>query len=481
MKIEQQLRMQTSLHGRILSSALAILLAHGASTEADGKGKPVKSAAIRVTFDSVNAWDGSLSQPLQTPNGIVTDDNSPLVDGVDGTAAIVGSSFDIIADLLSSSRGLEIDLGNSLGAASTGIHLPESLNPSFDNIECGRIDLDSFSTALLIGSSGHSETKFRVLGRSYLQLAVGVSSPVNADLEFYDASGHRWQLRWGPYEHAGSGITYNPGSDCVLAERVDANTWSFTTTGSHHAALYRYASGSQTSTQVYYGQFIVPFSGMAEALASQSAPDPGISEIPVILAAPELAIVNPLSDQTLPVSSDVSFSATAFDHCLDISENIMWTINEQPFFTGSTWVTTFTEVGSYDVVATAMNRSGAYATDSVAITIGSSPPPPTATMTVAALDWSFPRGGKDVQVVITILDSGGNPVSGVEVVATLYNLVEDISELISATTNSNGQVSKKLKDAPAGEWCVTVDAVLDAAGTYSWDNAPPSSSCKMKN
>ena len=175
----------------------------------------------------------------------------------------------------------------------------------------------------------------------------------------------------------------------------------------------------------------------------------------------------------------MTFSAYALDHCLDMSEEIMWTVNGQSAFTGSAWATTFTEEGTYEVVATALNRSGVYATDSLVMTIGD--PPSGDTMTVDALSWSFPRRGKDVQVVITISDSSGNPVPGVDVVATLENVAEGISEPISAPTNNGGQVSHKVKDAPAGQWCVTIVDVQDAAGTYTWDNTQPVPNCITKN
>ncbi len=260
--------------------------------------------------------------------------------------------------------------------------------------------------------------------------------------------------------------------------RVDADTWTFTTTGQHHAALYRYA-GSQRDSQHYYGQFVVPFSGTARAINSQTVPSPTIPAINVSLTPPELAITNPTGDQTLPAGSDVTFEALAYDHCLDISEEVMWTINDQPAVTGSSWVTTFTEEGTYDVVATALNRSGVYATDRVVITIGN--PPSGDTMSVDALSWKFPRRGRDVQVVITIMDPVGNPVPGVDVTGSLGNPAGGVSESISATTNSSGQVTKTIKDAPAGEWCVSITDVQDPAGTYSWDAVQPAPNCITKN
>ena len=241
----------------------------------EAKGKPLKPAEIQVTFDALNASDG-------LDNGLTTDNGSPVVDGVDGTEAIVGGNFQIIADLLASTRGLSLDLSQSLATASTTILVPDSLNPGIPNVECGRIDLgDSYSTALLAGSWDFAETKFRLLGRDYLKLEPGAVCPINADLEFHDAGGNRWLLRWGPHE-GGGGVSYNPGSDPVTVERVDANTWTFTTTGEHHAALYRYA-GSQRDSQHYYGQFVVPFSGTALALTNQTVPDETIPAIVVTI------------------------------------------------------------------------------------------------------------------------------------------------------------------------------------------------------
>ena len=209
------------------SWACTLMLTIAPLSHASAKGKPLSSAAIEVTLDAVNAWDASA-------NGVTTDGGSSVTDGIDGTNAIVGSSFDIIVDLQSGSRGFEIDLSAPV-VDSTYVQTP--------SVACGSNDLgDSYWLDLTNGSWSFSNAKFRVQGRDYLKLAVGSVSPVNADMEFYDANGNRWQLRWGPYEHSGSGITYNPGSDAVTATRVNANTWTFTTTGDHYAALYRYGS-----------------------------------------------------------------------------------------------------------------------------------------------------------------------------------------------------------------------------------------------
>ena len=224
---------------------------------------------------------------------------------------------------------------------------------------------------MLTGSWSFTDAKFRVLGRDILKLAVGASSPVNADLEFYDADGNRWQLRWGPYEHAGSGISYNPGSDPVIVTRMDADTWDFTTTGQHHAALYRYDSPSQTNSQHYYGQFVISFSGLAVALSDQPTPNPGVSAINVKLTPPEVAILEPNI-----VDEDVTFEAIAFDHCLDISAATLWTVDgPNNYFTNGngavwTWDTSSVGDGEYAITANAINRNDAIASDMVQITVG---------------------------------------------------------------------------------------------------------------
>jgi len=340
-----------------------LILGHGAISNADAKGKPLKSAQIEVAFDAENAWDLTLDPTLITPNGIVTDDGSAVTDGVDGTDAIVGSSFDIIVDLQNSSRGFDIVIP---------ARFEFSTYVETNSIQCGDIANldDSYFIGLSSGGPSFSNAKFRVMGHDYLKLDVGSKSLVNADLEFHDANGNRWQLRWGPYEHRGTGITLNPGSDPVAALRVDADTWTFTTTGNHHAALYRYAD---PSTQVYYGQFAVPVSGTAMALSPQTVPDSTIPAINVKLTPPEIAIVEPTGDQTLPDGSGlVNFTVIAFDHCLDISEDTTWTVGGEPIGddTFASWFTTFPDDSMNVVTATAVNRSGASASDTVIITIG---------------------------------------------------------------------------------------------------------------
>jgi hypothetical protein len=351
---EQTNTFTNALRLLVLVGAVAI----GLPLDASAKGKPLQSAPISAVFDAVNAWDGS-------ENGLLFDSEAYVIDGVDGTDAIVGSSFNIIVDLLRSSRGVVVDLSAPV-TDSVDVTIPITDGDGTPIVACGDNDFgDSYWQDLINGGSSFLDAKFLVLGHDYLKLEIGSLSHVNAELEFYDIDGNRWQLRWGPYEKANSGYTYNPGSDPVMVIREDADTWTFTTTSDHHAALYRYGNASQSQSQKYYGQFRIPFSGTAVALESQTVPDSTISAILVNLVPPDVQITEPAGDLTLPVDSIVTFEATVLNLC----SPIVWTVNGEVVATGSSFEAQFIEEGGYIVEASAENM-GVWGSDSVGITIG---------------------------------------------------------------------------------------------------------------
>lgn len=101
-------------------------------------------------------------------------------------------------------------------------------------------------------------------------------------------------------------------------------------------------------------------------------------------------------------------------------------------------------------------------------------PPPEGTVSVSSIAYSGsggPQQNRHLQVTITLVDDGGNPVAGASVSATLLNQSTGATWNRSGTSGSNGTFSFQLNNAPSGCYTTTVTDV--SADGLDWDGQTP--------
>ena len=188
----------------------------------------------------------------------------------DRVEAAFGSSR-ILGLLVSerSSRQLALDLSQALVCAcSTRIDVSPVPDDVCDAPACS--DVVPFVASELL-----SGFNFQVsIGDDLGALPLSCSHEDNARLRF-SSGGEHWVLHWGPYDSFGGGGVC-PGSSPIRLTRTGDDTWDFSTTGNHLACLYRQTQSpfklSNFGATEYHGQFYIPFSGIAQAIESQTAP-----------------------------------------------------------------------------------------------------------------------------------------------------------------------------------------------------------------
>ena len=142
-------------------------------------------------------------------------------------------------------------------------------------------------------------------------------------------------------------------------------------------------------------------------------------------------------------------------------------------------------VGNYDVSASAdgydsQTQSGVSVAENMATTVdfalvvAVAPPPPAGDVTVSgiAYGWSGgPDGMKHLTVTVTVSDSGGAPIEGALVAATLFHDGGG-SWNFGGTTGPDGGVDFKLINAGSLSGCFDLD-VTSVTGAGAWDGQQP--------
>lgn len=511
----------------VVVAAAVLLCTLFSAPSSQAVGKPggtnnKKEIPSRISFHGVHTdFDGNQS----VPNGLTDDgtsyERSNTIDANVGRNANARLVF-------ASGRSLNIDLRSPLGEViSARVDLvedffdgnnvtiltrspdglcdyfyydPDNLNPL--SPPRPQPPADANGAPIVFGAT---DLRFLIaMGVDLDDLLVDGNNPceveTNARLDFTDSAGNKWRLAWGPRQVPGGNIP-DPRSDPIKLLRTNSalvngvstpgNYWFFQTSGDHRAALFREES-AQGGYDEYYGQFTVPYSGCIEALTY----DPNLTGNHCDLRIPNIG--KGLVPSTVTLEHDQSggnnqLVATAVDQCDDFSaalasfdwyvDGVLMADNTGNTFDLSPYTDATVTVSALhpDWIAKLPNLQTISHSDvagSAQFVLGSGG---GASMSVAPLVWSYPRGGKDVKVVITIEDAPNSPLAGMDVIATLDGPAgSGISETFFATTNSNGEVSKKLKDVPDGHWCVTIIDVQDPGSAFAWDVVAPSPNCATK-
>ena len=133
------------------------------------------------------------------------------------------------------------------------------------------------------------------------------------------------------------------------------------------------------------------------------------------------------------------------------------------------------DVGMYSAGLTVFDDGGQTSSDSVSVTVDNTVPEP-GTVTVVSITYST-EGGRDqdkhLNIVVSLEDGDGNPVSGASVSIEL-DLDGTFDSSGTATTGSDGTVTFSRKNAPAGTWTTEVTGVTASGNT--WDGTTPANS-----
>ncbi|MFH0794630.1 MAG: S8 family serine peptidase [bacterium] len=172
-------------------------------------------------------------------------------------------------------------------------------------------------------------------------------------------------------------------------------------------------------------------------------------------SVPVVTIDAPSDGASFASGATISFTGTASDtEDGDLTSVISWTSSIDGLIGAGGSFSAVLSDGVHTITASASDLDGATGHNSISITVGTPPPTPTLNVTVTT---DKARYVNREQVVITVhVTSGGSPVSGAAVSATITSANGSLLSG-SATTNSNG-------DAVFG---YRVNASRDGVGTYT--------------
>ncbi|MGD8351521.1 MAG: Ig-like domain-containing protein, partial [Nitrospirota bacterium] len=198
-------------------------------------------------------------------------------------------------------------------------------------------------------------------------------------------------------------------------------------------------------------------------------------------SAPSASITSPADGSTFDSGASISFEGTASDsEDGDLTAGLIWTSDmDGEIGTGGSFSSVLSD-GDHTITASVADSGGSTGSDSIGITVESSPGEPGgATATVESIAYSGEGGRfKDKHILITVhvSDDLGDNVSGA---AVSIRLNHEGSALASSTgtTDPSGNVTFKQRNAPSGCYETVVTGV-SAAG-LTWDGVtPPNSYCK---
>lgn len=491
------------LQSRAFSLALALTLASSALSPAAPPSDNKKNIPVHYIFDFAHTdFDGNPSGEVNgiRPDVATTPSYSHAQSVLD---AYVGRNFGMWLIFSNIGRSLEIDFSRPIGCG--GSAPVDHLTEGNGNIIAYQSDgiCDTCHDDGLAPTADFAATDFTfqlAMGRDLDDLDASGDCVLEtiASLEFTDPQGQEWVLMWGPRQRPG-GWTMNPRSDPVFLKRsntavldgqtVAGNYWFFQTTGDHLATLYRRDSPSAPGAFLYYGQYTIPYSGYAVAQSYDPSlmgdPEHCTTNIPNIgtgLVPPIVTLVHDESGNTL--------TALAVDHCDDFSgalESFDWYANGALIQAGQGNLLDLSAAPSPSTIEVVAVHPGwlamlpnlteitrAQVEGSAVFQFGDAP---VAGLSFGPLVWNYPRGGKDIQVTLTVLDNGGAPVAGATVEGTLSG--GGLLASIDGTTDGGGSVDAKIRNAPSGQlYCVQIDSVSHP--TLVWDSVQPTPSCQTK-
>ncbi len=199
--------------------------------------------------------------------------------------------------------------------------------------------------------------------------------------------------------------------------------------------------------------------------------------------SPDVFITSPNDNSTFDSEATISFEGTANDtNDGDLTASLVWTssINGQ-IGTGGNFSSATLSDGNHTITATVSDSGGATGSDSISITVGTTPPPTEATtVSVDSITYATEGGRnskKHLFITVALVDDLADPVAGASVSIDLY-LSESFYARGTGTTATDGTVTFTLKNAPSG--CYTTIVTDVAAQGLTWDggDTPTNIFCK---
>jgi subtilisin family serine protease len=179
---------------------------------------------------------------------------------------------------------------------------------------------------------------------------------------------------------------------------------------------------------------------------------------------PNISISSPANGASYSSGATINFQATA-DDALDgdISTSLVWTSNIDGQIGGGAGFSRTLSSGNHTITASLTDSGGNFASAGTSITVGSASNPTT----VQASSVTYAAQGTTLSVTVKMVDEFGGPVAGASVTTALIEwLYTGDTWVATSTTNSQGNVTFQLPNAPVGCYATSVENVVAAGLTW---------------
>jgi hypothetical protein len=203
------------------------------------------------------------------------------------------------------------------------------------------------------------------------------------------------------------------------------------------------------------GQLAVTIDGSGATPPTNDAPNVSIDSV----SDPADLVIGYVIGETIAFTGSATYAEDG-----PVTSDIVWSSNIDGAFGSGGSASTNLSAGTYTITASVIDQGGKTGSDSTTIVVTN---PNADTMSVAGIGFVESHRGPHTDFVftITIVDEGGNPVSGADVTSVLSR--PSNSWNFNGTTNSQGKISGKLRSAIVGTtYTVTVNNVTHSNFVY---------------
>ena len=203
------------------------------------------------------------------------------------------------------------------------------------------------------------------------------------------------------------------------------------------------------------GQLAVTIDGSGATPPANDAPNVSIDSV----SDPADLVIGYVVGETIAFTRSATYAEDG-----PVTSDIVWSSNIDGAFGSGGSASTNLSAGTHTITASVIDQGGKTGSDSTTIVVTN---PNADTMSVAGIGFVESHRGPHTDFVftITIVDEGGNPVSGADVTSVLSR--PSNSWNFNGTTNSQGKISGKLRSAIVGTtYTVTVNNVTHSNFVY---------------
>jgi hypothetical protein len=203
------------------------------------------------------------------------------------------------------------------------------------------------------------------------------------------------------------------------------------------------------------GQLAVTIDGSGATPPTNDAPNVSIDSV----SDPADLVIGYVIGETIAFTGSATYAEDG-----PVTSDIVWSSSIDGAFGSGGSASTNLSAGTHTITASVIDQGGKTGSDSTTIVVTN---PNADTMSVAGIGFVESHRGPHTDFVftITIVDEGGNPVSGADVTSVLSR--PSNSWNFNGTTNSQGKISGKLRSAIVGTtYTVTVNNVTHSNFVY---------------